>query len=464
MFKLKNFWEKYKVYILIFGVALLARIALLVTLLILYGQDTLVTGDTKRYLALADSVVDGFGYVYKGFLETYRAPGYPGYLMPFVFLGLPLWLASVLQIGIASLIPVFVYKFVKQDLQINSKLAWVAVFLAIFEPVQMYYSVMLLPCTFFGVLFLIGVIYLVKWINNQSYRSIIFSALALGIANYFRPAGLYIPVFIGVFALGYLFYKKSISKSAFKQVAVFVIISIFTMVPWSLRNYFIYDNFSFVSSTAYNSLVYAAASSKSVEEGRDYNQVRLDLLAEVKANAPVPANPYDLRNEKYILDKSKAIVAKYPVGFIKSYLLGLNTFLFSGNYHYMLLRHGVISMPQKGLSFSLIIAGQGVDKAFKTLVSYAGSPYVMLAVLGKVFWILMVFGSLVGAYFRRREPIAWVFVACMLYFSLTILSVTIGVEARHRYMLNPLIFSFFVVTLIQVKDLYSRLKLRIRSK
>jgi hypothetical protein len=74
MFKLKNFWEKYKVYILIFGVALLARIALLVTLLILYGQDTLVTGDTKRYLALADSVVDGFGYVYKGFLETYRPP------------------------------------------------------------------------------------------------------------------------------------------------------------------------------------------------------------------------------------------------------------------------------------------------------------------------------------------------------------------------------------------------------
>ncbi len=443
--------QKNKTLVWIFTIAFIVRIIFLIILSLHGGEETLVLGDTKRYLAIAQSVVSGEGYLYKGFLESYRAPGYPGYLMPFVAFNIPLWIASVLQIIIASLIPVFVYKFWQKYIGIKGRWIWLPVVLAIIEPVQVYYSVVLLPDVFFAALFLLGLHYVLKWFEGRTLKSLVFAAICFGFSNYMRPAGIYMMIFFGLCGIAYFLYKKQFTKKVLGHIVLFVVLSLLCILPWSLRNYVAYGSLSFVSSSAYNALVYAAASSKAVETGRDYNEVKLELLATLAKEAPVPRNPNNLQNEEYILGVVKETILTYPKGFIKTYLLGLNTFLFSGNYHYLLLKHGFIAMPEKGLSFSLILADKGLGGMLSKVGTYAGSPYVVIAILGKIFWLVVTVGSIIGAWRMRSKSGAFVFLMGVAYFAFTILSVTIGVEARHRYMLNPLIFVFFTAMLVSLR-------------
>jgi hypothetical protein len=49
--------------------------------------------------------------------------------------------------------------------------------------------------------------------------------------------------------------------------------------------------------------------------------------------------------------------------------------------------------------------------------------------------------TLYGLSLYRKSVVGWLIAVFFVYFSLTILSTVIGVEARHRYALNPIIFS-----------------------
>jgi hypothetical protein len=226
------------------------------------------------------------------------------------------------------------------------------------------------------------------------------------------------------------------------------------MLPWYMRNYRNFGHFDFVSSTAYNAFVYPAAASEAAMTGQEYTVVKQRLLSELRQAAPNPENPSSLENKDYLLDVTKHQVITYRKGFANTYFLGLNTFLFSGNYHYLFYKYGVIAPPQKIISFSMSLASDGVGTTLSKLSTMALQPYVFLALIGKLFWIVMVLGSIIGAYFYRKHPVGILFLISIAYFSFTILSVTIGVEARHRYMLNPLIFLFFTAMIGVLYDRY----------
>src|SRR3989338_9052240 len=90
--------------VLIFLLALIIRLIVLIFLLTNVGSNGIILGDTTRYLALAQSLVNGQGYFYDGSLEAFRPPGYPAYLFLFVYFNIPLWLAAIIQIIFSSLI------------------------------------------------------------------------------------------------------------------------------------------------------------------------------------------------------------------------------------------------------------------------------------------------------------------------------------------------------------------------
>jgi hypothetical protein len=140
--------------------------------------------------------------------------------------------------------------------------------------------------------------------------------------------------------------------------------------------------------------------------------------------------------------RSKEIISQYPLVFVRTYLAGLNNFLFSGTYHFLLSKYGVVSVPER-ISFSFYVNENGIGAAFTKFAPLLFTPYFFLAAFGKVIWFVLIAGSLIGAWIHRRNPLAILFVASLAYFCVTTVSVTIGAEARQRYMLNPLIFIFF---------------------
>ncbi len=432
--------------LILFFVALFARLLVFGGLIAYDGPvKGFVFGDGTRYFGLAESVVEGRGYVYEDGIESYRPPGYPAYLMPFIFLGLPVWFAVFVQLLIASCIPVAVLFVATRSFHLPLWVGMVAGLFAALEPVQVFYSVTLTPDVFFTVGLFLSLYFLVRYVETGWWMNMVFAGLALGCANYMRPAGIYAAFVLIASLWVFLFIKNLFSKKSIIHGMLFVAVSVLTIVPWCIRNYYTFDSFSFVSSSAYTFFAYGGVATQAVADNRDYNVVKKEFLNELAQKAPDPLRPTSLRNKSYLVDKTINVIKQHPVAYIKTYLLGVNTLFFSGNYHYLLSRYKLIDRPDGLVSFSLVFASEGFFGLLKAISRLIFEPYVLLAVAGKIMWMGLVLCSVVGAIVMRRHPLAILFLASMFYFAVTILATTIGVEARHRYALNPLIFLFVSV-------------------
>lgn len=424
-------------------------VALFVRLLVLWGLiahggpfDGLVFGDGTRYYALAEAMVQQGVYVYEDGIESYRPPGYPTYIALFLFFGLPVWVAVIVQIIVAACIPVGMLYVAKVYFRFPIWVAALAGALAALEPVQVFYSVTVTPDVFFAACVLGALYFLVRYTSTAQGSQLVFSGLLLGVANYFRPAGVYMSIFLLIGLLYVLWRTGSWPKQLVVHLSLFIGGMSLIMFPWMMRNYYTFNEFAFSSSDGYLVYVYSAAQSIAVAEGRSYNEVKAELLQRLEEQAPDGKNRTSLKNRAWLLAQSKQIIFSHPVEYIKGVALGVNTVFFSGNYHYLLMRYGLIDRPERVVSYSLTLSSRGVVGLVREVASQITEPYVLIAIFGKLFWIVAVAGALCGAWVLRRDPLSIIFVTLVVYFACTTFATTIGVEARHRYTLNPLIFLF----------------------
>lgn len=433
--------------------ALILRFCLLILLLMYGGTDALIFGDTARYLSLAESMLSGEGYFYEGGFEAYRPPGYPIYLLIFKWFGLPLWMASVLQMLVASLIPALVWVLAVYNLGLKKWVGNAAALFASIEPVQLFYSVVLLPDVLYAFLFLLSLVLLIKWMKNPKILPIIYAGLVTGVSVYFRPVGLYFAIVVSLSLILYLFIHKRFLKKYLLHLFIFIMLVALCMAPWVIRNHVVFGEPSFVSASAFNLYIYGAVSTQSVVDGVEYEETRVRFLETFRKEAPFPEKPQSLYNKDYLIERSKGVIFAHPFVYAKNYLLGLNTFLFSGNYHYLLERYHIITQD-KTVSYSLLFSRGGARAVIDEIRQNGIDAELVLAVGGKLFWLLLSLGSLIGAVIYWRRPLGWLYLTALIYFCATILSVAIGVEARHRYMLNPLIFIFFFAMVEWVHERY----------
>ncbi len=433
----------------IFIISFLSRILVFLYLFIKFGEEAIVWGDSVRYLGSGESILRGV-FEYGGLKEVYRTPGFPFFLSFFISLGIPVWAMSLFNILLSSFIPVFVVYFCSR---INLSGIWkkIAVGLSIFEPLMIYYSIPILPDVLFCVLLFAVIFFILKFLDVKKIKFIFIASILIGILNYVRPVGIYLSLAIFLF-LFFWIKETSLSKRFFYGLII-VLIPIITMIPWQYRNYKVFGVFEFTSALPVNLFNYAGASSLSFSANIPYQEAKLKLLEEFKNEAPYPSNQKDLRNSSYLKNKTKDIISLYPLGYIKSVIAGLNTFLFSGNYHYLLMKYEIIDRPEEIKSYSFIWAKEGASGLLKVVLKDISSPYTLIAFLGKIFWIIIVLASLLGGLIKRKDPLSVLFLIILLYFCSTILSVGIGVEARHRFALNPLIFIF---SSVMMKFIYER--------
>lgn len=439
--------------LLIFAVAVALRLLVLGGLLMYDGERALIWGDTVRYQMLANSVLEGNGYSYRGEPEAYRPPGYPAFFILVESLHIPFWIAALLQVLVSSLIPVAAYFAALHFLNLRRHFAVLAGLLCAIEPVQAYYGTVLLPDVLFSALFLGGLMLVLKWIEKQDLRLLLSAGILLGLSNYIRPAGLYfVAIMSAVLMLRLL--RTRLLKEKFWHVALFVISFVLVLAPWYVRNYAQFGEIGFVSAGAYNLYVYGAASTEALATGKSYEETYDAFAADLKKEAPDPKNQWSFSNIDYMNARSKSVILTHPTAFLKTYLAGLNHSLFAGAYHFLLAKYGLIDVPER-ISFSFFLNDKGIAATATKFIPLIATPYFFLAAAGKILWFILVALSLFGAWKYRQSALALIFFVTLLYFAFTMISVTVGSEARHRYALNPLIFIFVAAAL---SDIWSRFR------
>ncbi len=442
--------------VLVAGVSLAIRIILLLYLLWYGGEAALFAGDSLHYLALADSTLNGAGYRYEGLAESFRAPGYPAYLGLFRLLNAPFWIASLIQITFSAVIAGWVTWFVAKKLSMTVRVAMIAGLVVAIEPVQVYYSVLLLPDVFFtlGALFVFSLV--LMSIERNTLRYAVYAGIVIGLVNYIRPALLYLPFFLAALYLARAWWNAAEVRRAAIFSVVIVCSAFVVMSPWYLRNYIALGQLKFVSAKDYTMYAYVAASTKAAAEGRTYESVKQELLAQARIEAP-SEHKESFENATYYSERTNEIIRAHPVAFIQVYSLGLFAFWTSGNYQYLLKSMGLLNSPSESISYSMLLATEGVMAAGREFFSRIDEPFILVALFDRTLWLCVFLLSLTGLMLSRFNAATWLTVIYFAYFSATILSTAIGVEARHRYALIPLMVAFATVAIVA---LYSFVRFR----
>ena len=435
---------------LLFAFVFLIKVIVLILMYAYVGEDTVVWGDSLRYLGTAQSLIENGTFAFEGQREVYRTPGLPLILVPFLYFHISYVGIALMQAFLSTWIQIGVFAL-SLSLSLRTRWAVSAALLSGLEPLSLYYSLPILPDVVFAVLLYGACYFLYQYTQTRSVTYIVWLGIVVGFSNYVRQVGVYLVALFVLYILLHTLVARQSLKNASMNVGILFAIVLLSAFPWYYRNYQASGVWSFSSALPVNFYNYVGAGTLASARGVPYDTARTDLMATFRAEAPVPADETDLHNVGYLMSSTQSIVRAYPLSYIKTVIAGTNTFLFSGNYHYLLRKFGAMDGPEHVTSYSLVWAHEGLDGLISR-VWQDMSPYVVIAIVGKLFWMSAVGLALLGAYLLRTREESHIFIILFVYFCATILSVGIGVEARHRYALNPLIFTFAFVTLERIYD------------
>ncbi len=197
------------------GAVCLLNIALRLPLLAL---DVVPTSDFEWYFDAAKSIAGGAGFADKGHLTAFWPPGWPAFLAGFLWVAGPH--ARVGQIvNLALSVAVILLTARAGRLMFPRNNAWKpAVLLIAVFPNQIAYVPLLSVEIFFEVLLLAGFVLMAAghWVR---------AGIALGIATLTKTQALLIPL---VLAYG-------------RTAALTTVIAAATVLPWTVRNYYVFD-------------------------------------------------------------------------------------------------------------------------------------------------------------------------------------------------------------------------------
>lgn len=481
-FLFKNPDEKW-----IFAGALVVRFILLAALLFFWGEKILVSfADSDWYVSTAHNLVNFHSLIvdaaHPELLDGYRTPGYPFYLVIFVYLGLPLWVAAAVQIIITSFTSVIAMRMVSL-LRLGKPIERITGIFTAFEPVQIFYSVLILSDALGAFTFLGSVYFLVKFwqdattetleqsaISSERSRratlNLILSAILLGVYNYIRRIGVY----IGFGLIPFFIFAAVILQKSWRKFAVYALlccaVSFLILLPWFMRNYYAFDRFGISTMSGLYSA--AAAATYAATEKIDVGRAQSILMDRITPMLPEQRDLSSPRNDTVYLKEGWKIISAHPKEYFKVYVLALNTFFTSANYHEILARLELLSRPTGGVkSFTIIFSSSTLKDSLKAALDFIKEPYGLMALLGRLIYGPIFLASLIGAFILWRQGgdarfLSLLYLFYLAYFAAFIAVMIEGTESRHRLQLNPLIFLMAGVTVYYSFCVVKRYFLRVR--
>ncbi len=208
--------------------------------------------------------------------DSVLTPVYPFFVAVLLTLaGGKLWIIPVTQGLVNSLSAVLVFK--AGEKLFNTRAGFIAGLCFALDPSALVRTFSLLTETLFTFLFLVANFFLIQYASKPAAKSLITSAVLLGVAALCRPVALYF--FVPAAAM--LFFTNSSSlKIRAKNAAIYVAVFVLTLSPWLVRNKLMFGMAQLTSIQGINLLLMNAAFLKAAQEHIDYATAEQRLEAE----------------------------------------------------------------------------------------------------------------------------------------------------------------------------------------
>lgn len=330
-------WRKYKTEILIFCLGFGVRFVYAVIIQLLAGSKGFIAySDAEVFLREAKNLLH-HGVISQMPAEPFvpdslRTPLYFYFLIPFLWLKIPLLGIVLAQNIFAGLINVFIYRIGKKLFN-SGIIGIIAAVLLSFEPVSIYWNNLLMSDNLSIFLLIFS---LHQFVNRKIYSSVVLLALSV----LARPIGLYfLPLFLAMLVLQF--------RVSWKKVLLASLLFLIILFPWMLRNKMLFNTWELSSAGWLNLNIFTLAG----------------FARQQNISLPMPVMPrdypgqnavvfsYDFANVPFYKSSFFNTVLKYPLEYIKfhfaSMIKGFN------NHDYAYLMNYVIRVKIPAVSRQL---------------------------------------------------------------------------------------------------------------
>jgi glycosyltransferase involved in cell wall biosynthesis len=419
-------------------------VALLVRLLVLFGtyqasgynyENFLNHIKMDGYYEIAVNVIEHKSFSRNGQIllqpDSLRTPGYPGFIVPFLFIFHSVWPLVLFQIMIGSTLPLLGKKLALQ-FHFSDVTTTIIVWLLVFEPMGILLSTKILTETLFTFFLLAAISTAISFIvrvrenypNIQLFIPVMLSAVCFAFSALIRPTTLYIPPLFVILWLLIRFLKRQDVR--LRVIVIGVLVWAACITPWMVRNRIVFGVLGFSSIQQQVLFSYLVPSIFSVELHQSFG---------VAQAAWFKANGFDLYPEIFLdkaawfQGKALTVIGNHIPGFIK--VSGVSIFTF-------LTHDGLLDLwSSVGWGDSVLTAAQVRNVSF-------GSFLLGVMLLMRIVWgslsLLVFVGFALKLSRRQVSGEWWVVYLLIVYFALTTVSNGLGVNARFRTPINALIF------------------------
>ena len=368
----KEFFQKHKIGVTIFVFAVAVRLVLFAVNFHATDNDFIGTihgGD--GYYEISKNLIDGNGYSFdQGPIFT------PEPLRP------PLWIFTMAFIAkvFGSYVPVFIFEIILGSLipvlgmylarrVISPSLATIVGLLLALEPngvLLSFLNVSEIPFTF---LFLVFVVFLFRYVENQTTRNIVWAGLFLGLAILVKPTVQFLLVIIPVVLL--IFFRRTKFPNTFqaKHLVYFITVCVLVFSHWVYRNYQDFGAFGLSAQPAYNLYAVLVPTVLSIDNGTNYK----DEFKQIDSIINAGGGGITLTNSGFYIKQALGIFAEHKMAFLQSLGISMVTF-FTHDGMLTVLDSSKIAIPNFLEKPALVLLFTDPQTLVRHIISYAGSP------------------------------------------------------------------------------------------
>jgi 4-amino-4-deoxy-L-arabinose transferase-like glycosyltransferase len=441
---------------IIVALAVLVRLATLAWVLYSGDQAVLLGGDASTYAELGKNLATGHGFttLVDGTYteEVFRAPGFPLLLAPFMFFpwGPALW-GIFLSIVAGILLPLFMWYLGTRVG--GERVGLIAALFVAFEPHMVWFSWVLMS-EMAATLCMLGALTLGVWAwRRQAWNYYWVTGFLAGYAGLIRPPLLPVAALVFAAASAHLFFSRRKSLAAQMVLAALVMLAV--TVPWSVRNWEVTGHYAVSGMGWYNVYFDYLSSLAAVKNKTSFIAEKLEREAHPPAGvavgqtlSPTAAPILKAAALQELSARWKEVLKLEPV-FLFSYVTH------DGYFQYM-RSLGFIGQSGQAAASSTTFAllSQGLGGTGK-LVQALREQY-FLPLLGRAFTATLALLALWGVYIKRKDPLVLGFFFAIALSAILATAIGLGVEARSRVPMEPLIFILAAVALDRVLSMRHR--------
>lgn len=236
-----NVWQKHKTVLLLLTVFFALRIVVIA----LWGYPDVNIADATSFNGYASAIIQNRDWLTNpDFYGAFRAPLYPIFVAAVyrIFGFANLFAVYVLQAFISALTCLYIYKLSRNifnDRVAILSLVWAGLYIYYLEYIRI---LMAETVAFFLLIFFFYYLYQHLISERGISKSFWLSLISYSLLIHTDPRYLFYLPFLVILFVVYGFFKQAI-----RNYALFLVLTVVLMVPWTIRNYLAYDGFVLIN-------------------------------------------------------------------------------------------------------------------------------------------------------------------------------------------------------------------------